>query len=87
MSNVNTEAMLVIIDCLKSDENLMMRLEFADFPKGQLISKGLVGILNSSKKPTKNTTYSTMIPPVDLFSFNFWKKLKTPKNISKLMDL
>ena len=40
MSNIITEAMLVIIDFSKFGENLKMRLEFADFPKGQLISKG-----------------------------------------------
>ena len=28
-----------------------------------------------------------MIPQVDLFSFVFLKKLKTPKNISKITDL
>ena len=52
-------------------------------PKGQLISKGLFGILNSSKKRTKKfdltTIVTTMIPQVDLFSFVFWEKLKTPK--------
>ena len=53
MSNIITEAMLVIIDFSKFGENLKMRLEFADFPKGQLISKGIVGILNFSKKRMK----------------------------------
>ena len=28
-----------------------------------------------------------MIPEVDLFLFIFWKKSRTPKNISKLTDL
>ena len=46
--------------------------------KGQLISKGLFSILNSSKKRTKNLT--TMIPQDDLLSFVFWKNLKTPKS-------
>jgi hypothetical protein len=49
------------------------------FPKGQLISKGLFGILNSSKKWTKKFDLTTMIPQVDLFSSVFWKNLKTPK--------
>ena len=49
------------------------------FTKGQLISKGLFGILNSPKKRTKNFDFTTMIPQVDLFSFVFWEKLKTPK--------
>ena len=48
------------------------------FTKGQLISKGLFGILNSSKKGTKKFDFTTMIPQVDLFLF-IWKKLKTPK--------
>ena len=47
--------------------------------KGQLISKGLFGILNSHKKRTKKFDFTTMIPQVDLFSFVFWEKLKTPK--------
>ena len=47
--------------------------------KGQLISKGLFGILNSSKKRMKKFNSTTMIPQVDLFSFVFWKNLKTPK--------
>ena len=48
-------------------------------PKGQLISKGRFGILNSPKKRTKKFDFTTMIPQVDLFSFVFWEKLKTPK--------
>ena len=55
--------------------------------KGQLISKGLFGILDSSKKRTKKFDLATMIPQVDLFSFVFWKNLKTQKDISKLTDL
>ena len=47
--------------------------------KGQLISKGLFGILNSSKKRMKKFDLTTMIPQVDLFLFVFWKNLKTPK--------
>ena len=39
--------------------------------KGQLISKGRFGILNSSKKQTKNLNLSTMIPQVALFLFVF----------------
>ena len=46
-------------------------------PKGQLNSKELFGVFNSSKKLTKNKKIrpnSTMIPPwVELFSFIFWK--------------
>ena len=46
--------------------------------KGQLISKGLFGILNSSKKRTeKNST--TMIPQVELFLFVLWKNWRHQK--------
>ena len=56
--------------------------------KGQLISKGLFGILNSSKKWTKEFDLtSTMIPPVDLFSFVFGRIWRHQKDISKLTDL
>ena len=41
--------------------------------KGQVISKGLVSILNSSKNQQKSLTCSNMIPQVDLLSFGFWK--------------
>ena len=47
--------------------------------KGQLISKGIFCILNSSKKWTKKFDLTTMIPQFDFFSFVFWKKVKTPK--------
>ena len=47
--------------------------------KGQLISKELFDILNSSKKRKKIFDLTTMIPQVDLFSYVFWKNLKTPK--------
>ena len=53
--------------------------------KGQLISKGLFGILNSSKKRTKKFDLTTMIPQVDLFSFVFWKNLKSPKRHFEIM--
>ena len=54
-------------------------------PESQLITKCPFGVFNSSKKTNeKNLTYSTTIPYVKLFSFVFWKELKTPKNISKI---
>ena len=34
---------------------------------------------NSSKKRTNEFDFTTMIPQVDLFTFVFWKKLKTLK--------
>ena len=55
-------------------------------PKGQVISKGIVGILNSSKKQTKKFDlqyYDTLGP---LF-FVFWKKRGHPKFLSKIPDL
>ena len=61
----------LIINCL-NHTNLTIA-------KGQLISKGPFGILNSPKKRTKKFDFTTMIPQVDLFSFVFWEKLKTPK--------
>ena len=47
--------------------------------KGQLISKGILGILNTPKKQTKKIGFTTIIPQVKLFLFVFWEKLKTPK--------
>ena len=81
MSNIITEAMLVIIDFSKFGENLKMRLEFADFPKGQLISKGLVGILNSSKKRTKKFDLQYYDSTSSRLVFvRFLEELKTPKS-------
>jgi len=48
--------------------------------KGQLISKGVLMSAISSKKRTKEFDFTTMIPQIDLFSFVFWRKSKTPKN-------
>ena len=47
--------------------------------KGQVISKGFLMSLISSKKRTKKFDFTSMIPQVDLFSFIFRKKFKTPK--------
>ena len=49
-------------------------------PKGQIISKWFLVSSISSKKWTKEFDFTTMIPQVDLFSFVFWRKSKTPKN-------
>ena len=51
--------------------------------KGQLISKGLFGILNSSKKRTKKFDLTTMIPQVE-FSFICLEELKTLKGLFKI---
>ena len=55
------------------------RSKFVQVSKGQLISKGLSGILNSRTKQTKKFDFTTMIPQVDSFLFVFRRKLKTPK--------
>ena len=47
--------------------------------KGQIISQVNYDILNSSKKPRSKFDFTAVITQVDLFSFVFWKKLKTPK--------
>ena len=53
---------------------------FLNSTKGQLISKGLVDILNSSKKwNEENRPTVLQISQVDLFLFVFLKELKTPK--------
>ena len=58
-------------------------------PKGQLISKGLFGILNSSKKRTKKFDVTTMIHQVELVflriedtknTFRFELTLRTIEN-------
>ena len=60
-------------------ELVVIGLKFKIYTKGQLISKGLFGILTSSKNQAKEVDLTTMIPQVDFFSFIFWKNLKTPK--------
>ena len=55
--------------------------------KGQLISKCLLGVFNTPEKLKKKFDFTTMVPQVDLFSFVFWRKSKTPKTISKLSGL
>ena len=48
--------------------------------KGQIISKGLFGIINSPKKRTKKFNLTTMIPQVDLFLFVFLGEIEDIKN-------
>ena len=55
--------------------------------KGQLISKCLFSIFNSSKKQMIKFDFTTMVPQVKLFSFIFWENWKHQKDISKLIDL
>ena len=49
------------------------------FSKGQKKWKWFFQDDVSSKKRTNESYFTTMKPQVDLFSFVFWKKLKTPK--------
>ena len=49
-------------------------------PKGQLISKGLDGILNSSKKRTKKFDIQYYDTSGRLIFVHFLGELKTPKN-------
>ena len=37
-------------------------------------------VFGVSKTRTKEFDITTMVPQVDLFSFVFWRKSKTPKN-------
>ena len=48
--------------------------------KGQTNSKTFFQDSVSSKKRMNEFDFTTMIPQVDLFSFVFWRKLKTPKS-------
>ena len=47
--------------------------------KGQTKSKWFFQADDPSKKQTNEFDFTIKIPQVDLFSFIFWKKLKTPK--------
>ena len=54
--------MLTTVDILSYGVGFFQSCRMCRIGKGQLISKGLVGILNSSKKnERKNSTYSTMM--------------------------
>ena len=52
---------------------------FGHSPKGQKKSKWFFQAEVSSKKPTIEFYFTAMKPHVDMFSFIFWRKLKTPK--------
>ena len=58
-----------------------------DCSKGELISKCIFGVFNSSNIRTKKFDLTTMIPYVELFPFIFLKNSKHQKDISKLTDL
>ena len=54
------------------------------YAKGQLISKWFLGPSLSSKQRTNQLDFTTVKPLVDLFSFVFWRKLTTPKNLLEI---
>ena len=64
-----------------------VRMDTRDTAKGQLISKGLFGILNSSKNRTQKFDLTTVIPQLDWFSLDFGRIWRHQKDISKLTDL
>ena len=55
-------------------------LSNAIFNKGQLISRGLIGILNSSKKQTKKFDLQYYDTSGRLVFVRFLEELKTPKS-------
>ena len=57
---------------------------FLKYPKGQLISKCLLGIFKMKKK---SIYISTMVTEVELFLFVFWKNWRQQKDISKLTEI
>ena len=54
-------------------ENLFLLIVRVNRGKGQVISKCIFGIFNSPKKRTKKIVFTTMLPHVELFSFDFWE--------------
>ena len=58
-----------------------------NYGKGQLISKCLFGIFNSSRKKPTKFDFTTMVLQVKMFLFVFWENLKHQNDISKLTDL
>ena len=64
--------------------NSSLYLKLQERSKGQAKSKWFFQADVSSKKPTNEFDFTTMIPQVDLLSFVFWKKLKTPKRHFKI---
>ena len=73
---------MTCVDQLKFVTTSNMKAQLCDillYSKGQTKSKLFFQADVSSKKRTNEFNFTTMIPQVDLFSFVFWKKLKTPK--------
>ena len=55
--------------------------------KGQLISKRLFGILNSSKQRTRKFDLTSMIHQVDFFSFVFGDTTKKMEEIQNVITI
>ena len=67
---------MILVNTQRFEKNMYI-FDILKHSKGQLISKGLFGVYDSSKKTNEKTKKlrpnSTKIPQVELFSFVFWK--------------
>ena len=73
---------------LSSCPKIFMGLALVHFQKYWLLSKFSKKLLNCcSKVLLLKHNACTMKPQVDLFSFVFWRKLKTPKNLFEIIWL
>ena len=61
----------------KTNDKLNLSVHY----KGQIILKGFLMSLISSKKRTKEFDFTTMIPQVDLFLFGFFEETEDSKKI------
>ena len=87
MQRCSEKTILQITRPLYIYQTPVIPLWFIEQPKCPLISKGLFGTLNSSKKQTKEFDLTAMIPQVELFLFVFLEELKTPKRHFEIADL
>ena len=77
---------------IKKDEKEFQTItpDFFKGPTKNVLTVKVREIRNDLFKPTflpKNQQRNSTLLLVDFFSFVFWKKVKTPKDISKLIDL
>ena len=66
----------LFVDCPSNESNQAISLLLFVYDK---VEKIFFKPTFLPKKWTNKFDFTTMIPQVDLFSFGFWKKLKTPK--------
>ena len=66
----------LFVDCPSNESNQAISLLLFVYDK---VEKIFFKATFLPKKRTNKFNFTTMIPQVDLFSFGFWKKLKTPK--------